>query len=397
MIRRVHGARGRSLRSVLRAARWVRIFSMSERTRVASGTSGGGDTRDDTQRTATHATVFDVDVEDALEPLHPAHGRGTNSSASIRTRLLGRHRLPRVSALLCCTSRADGPKHVNDLLTATAHATDKAGTIQRSPPAIIHCVDFGSRMQQGGGDLGARLRESVNDAGLSICSAAGVVQRSKPTVPLWIDIGPRLQESGNDLSISHAAGPVQRSRPTVPLCIDIGPRLQESGNDLSLSVVATGPVQRSSSIVPLCVDIGPRLQESGNDLGLSVAAGQVQRSSSIVPLCVDVGPRLQESDGDTEMSVPDGHVERRELVVIPEIDTYRLTGAYPVREPLRVARWWHVGFRAGSQECLDGPHVTAFDSDPERLGGGSRHARGERGNSRRQDGSYPSHHRSLPR
>ena len=33
--------------------------------------------RDDTQRATTHATVFDVDVEDALEPLHPAHGRGT--------------------------------------------------------------------------------------------------------------------------------------------------------------------------------------------------------------------------------------------------------------------------------------------------------------------------------
>ena len=35
------------------------------------------DARDDAQRTATHATVFDVDVEDSLEPLHPAHGRGT--------------------------------------------------------------------------------------------------------------------------------------------------------------------------------------------------------------------------------------------------------------------------------------------------------------------------------
>ena len=35
------------------------------------------DARDDAQRAATHATVFDVDVEDALEPLHPAHGRGT--------------------------------------------------------------------------------------------------------------------------------------------------------------------------------------------------------------------------------------------------------------------------------------------------------------------------------
>ena len=37
---------------------------------------GRFDARDDTQLTATHATVFDVDVEDALEPLHPAHGRG---------------------------------------------------------------------------------------------------------------------------------------------------------------------------------------------------------------------------------------------------------------------------------------------------------------------------------
>ena len=38
---------------------------------------GGFDARDDAQRAATHATVFDVDVEDALEPLHPAHGRAT--------------------------------------------------------------------------------------------------------------------------------------------------------------------------------------------------------------------------------------------------------------------------------------------------------------------------------
>ena len=42
------------------------------------------DARDDAQRTATHATVFDVDVEDSLEPLHPAHGRGTR-----RMRLAG--------------------------------------------------------------------------------------------------------------------------------------------------------------------------------------------------------------------------------------------------------------------------------------------------------------------
>ena len=34
------GARGRSMQSVLRAARWVRIVSMSERARCASGTSG---------------------------------------------------------------------------------------------------------------------------------------------------------------------------------------------------------------------------------------------------------------------------------------------------------------------------------------------------------------------
>ena len=38
---------------------------------------GRFDARDDAQRGATHATVFDVDVEDALERLPPAHGRGT--------------------------------------------------------------------------------------------------------------------------------------------------------------------------------------------------------------------------------------------------------------------------------------------------------------------------------
>ena len=36
------------------------------------------DARDDAQRATTHATVFDADVEDALEPLHPAHGRTTS-------------------------------------------------------------------------------------------------------------------------------------------------------------------------------------------------------------------------------------------------------------------------------------------------------------------------------
>ena len=39
---------------------------------------GRFDARDDARRTATHATVFDVDVEDALERLHRAHGRGTS-------------------------------------------------------------------------------------------------------------------------------------------------------------------------------------------------------------------------------------------------------------------------------------------------------------------------------
>ena len=78
------GARGRSMPSVLRVARWVRIFSMSERARVASGTSGGLDARDDAQRAATHATVFDVDVEDALEPLHPAYGRATRRGRPTR-------------------------------------------------------------------------------------------------------------------------------------------------------------------------------------------------------------------------------------------------------------------------------------------------------------------------
>ena len=45
---------------------------------------GSLDARDDTQCAATHAAVFDVDVEDSLEPLHPTHGRGTR-----RMRLAG--------------------------------------------------------------------------------------------------------------------------------------------------------------------------------------------------------------------------------------------------------------------------------------------------------------------
>ena len=42
------------------------------------------DARDDAQCAATPATVFDVDVEDSREALHPAHGRGTR-----RMRLAG--------------------------------------------------------------------------------------------------------------------------------------------------------------------------------------------------------------------------------------------------------------------------------------------------------------------
>ena len=43
---------------------------------------GRFDARDDAQRAATHATVFDVDVEDALEPLHPgAWARGETREA----------------------------------------------------------------------------------------------------------------------------------------------------------------------------------------------------------------------------------------------------------------------------------------------------------------------------
>ena len=38
---------------------------------------GSLDARDDPQRAAAHPTVFDVDAEDALEALHPAHGRTT--------------------------------------------------------------------------------------------------------------------------------------------------------------------------------------------------------------------------------------------------------------------------------------------------------------------------------
>ena len=35
---------------------------------------GGVDARDDAQRPAPQGAVLDVDVEDSLEPLHPAHG-----------------------------------------------------------------------------------------------------------------------------------------------------------------------------------------------------------------------------------------------------------------------------------------------------------------------------------
>ena len=54
---------------------------------------GSFDARDDVQRAATHATVFDIDAEDSLEPLHPAHGRTTRlraqSDLSARRRVHG--------------------------------------------------------------------------------------------------------------------------------------------------------------------------------------------------------------------------------------------------------------------------------------------------------------------
>ena len=59
------GARGRCTESASRAARWARTRSMG---------SGVSMARDHAQRPATHRTVLDVDVEDPLEPLHPAHG-----------------------------------------------------------------------------------------------------------------------------------------------------------------------------------------------------------------------------------------------------------------------------------------------------------------------------------
>ena len=50
---------------------------------------GRVDARDDTQRTATHLTALDVDMEDAFEPLHPAHG-GVDEAQKARGRLDGR-------------------------------------------------------------------------------------------------------------------------------------------------------------------------------------------------------------------------------------------------------------------------------------------------------------------
>ena len=68
---------------------------------VAAGAGGGEmgedllddlgslDARDDTQRSATHPTVFDVDVEDSIEAPHPAHGR-TTRPMGLAGGLLGR-------------------------------------------------------------------------------------------------------------------------------------------------------------------------------------------------------------------------------------------------------------------------------------------------------------------
>ena len=54
---------------------------------------GSVDARGDAQRAATHTTVFKFDVEHALEPSHPAHGRRRRmgfAGAGRRLRILAR-------------------------------------------------------------------------------------------------------------------------------------------------------------------------------------------------------------------------------------------------------------------------------------------------------------------
>ena len=51
---------------------WRRGGEMGE---ISLDEIGGLDVCNDGQRPATHGTVLDIDMEDSLEPLHPAHGR----------------------------------------------------------------------------------------------------------------------------------------------------------------------------------------------------------------------------------------------------------------------------------------------------------------------------------
>ena len=59
-------------------------------------TSGVFDAGDDAQRGATHATAFDVDVEDALEAMHPAHDdRDTAATVPDRRGAKNTHAFPK--------------------------------------------------------------------------------------------------------------------------------------------------------------------------------------------------------------------------------------------------------------------------------------------------------------
>ena len=71
---------GAGLRGERTERRWARVVDAAA---LASGEMnedplddlGSLDARDDAQPAATHTTVFDVDVEHALEPLQPVRGR----------------------------------------------------------------------------------------------------------------------------------------------------------------------------------------------------------------------------------------------------------------------------------------------------------------------------------
>ena len=136
---------------------------------------GGLDARDDAQCAATHATVFDVDVEDSLEPLHRAHGRWTR-----RMRLARERRLAFGAPLgWLCPRRNIGttrgtqtqPPHapktlplISWILFPSSAVGTRKGTANAAPNILSFSPHFSPGCERGRGDVCIRKANASHGA-----------------------------------------------------------------------------------------------------------------------------------------------------------------------------------------------------------------------------------------